>query len=1044
MKRHLLYRIALMLPSVLLAFNSIGQVVINPSDSTGYDEAKRQLTAANTSARALRGGVAQQQTARTSAAATTSALSSPLTAVTGSNGCFIPVDASYTPVPRNDDGSFGPIALPFTFSLYGTNYTRVWINTNGNLTFKAAYSPYSTSGFPFSVPMVAPFWSDVDTSKPITGQIFYKLSATNLIVTWNAVSCYPGVGNKTNSFQAIIGTSTDALLGPGQNVSLRYGDMQWTTGSASGGVDGFGGSPATVGINKGSDQSYVQVGRFSLNNADYDGPGGANDGVDYLDGHCYGLNVSNTSNVPPSPTNLPLNNTVNVACGQTITINPQFLAPEVNQNTVLSVNTGGLCNTTVATTTGISAGASITITGADCNVGTHPLVLTATDDGSPVGVTTVTLTVVVSACCDLQLSAVPTPVSCPSGTDGALNLTVSNGKAPLTYRWTSGTATEDLVGMGAGTYSVTVTDANGCTATGTYTISQVDAVAPTARTHAFRLALGAAGTAALRPADVDDGSFDNCTIASVAVTPNSFTCASVGPNTVTLTITDASGNVSTAPAIVTVVDAIAPTITAPAAVTVSADAGQCSASGVVLGKATAIDNCSGIVVHNDAPAVFPIGTTTVTWTATDASGNAATATQLVQVQDTEQPVLRLPASLVRVAAATACGAVVTFSPSATDNCAGATVVASPASGSTFPVGTTTVQVTATDASGNQRTGSFLVTVNDVIPPSVATRNVSLTLVNGIASLTAAQVDNGSSDACGLAALSLSRTTFSCADLGTNTVTLTATDSHGNVTSAPAVVTVLGSIPAPTITLTPTSSVYTGGVPSTLYLGYGPQTVKLMADGGVSYLWSPAAGLSSKSGASQVFTATTAGTFTYTVTATSASGCTATQRITLTVVDASCGNDNGNNIKVLVCHNGHEICISSNAVDAHLTQHADDQLGPCNAATSAARASAVAAPLTANEDAPFPTPALAATGLLVYPNPTVDQATISFRSPLDGNAQVQVYNLLGQCVATLYKGKVVSGEQYSFSFDSRSLPTGLYECHLVLNGKVEVKRLAIAR
>lgn len=271
-------------------------------------------------------------------------------------------------------------------------------------------------------------------------------------------------------------------------------------------------------------------------------------------------------------------------------------------------------------------------------------------------------------------------------------------------------------------------------------------------------------------------------------------------------------------------------------------------------------------------------------------------------------------------------------------------------------------------------------------------------------------------------------------------------------SAPAVVTVLGSIPTPTIALTPASSVYTGGVASTLYLGYGPQTVKLTAAGGTSYTWSPAAGLSSKTGASPVFTATTAGTFTYAVTATSASGCTATQRITLTVVDAGCGNGNGNNTKVLVCHNGHEICISSNAVDAHLTQHADDRLGPCNAAASAARASgaAAAAPanapatLTANEDAPAPTAALAATELLVYPNPIVDQATVSFRSPLDGNAQVQVYNLLGQCVATLYRGTVANGEPYSFSFDSRSLPTGLYECHLMLNGKVEVKRLAIAR
>jgi len=59
--------------------------------------------------------------------------------------------------------------------------------------------------------------------------------------------------------------------------------MDWTTGSASGGVDGFEGVPATVGINRGVNQNYVQMGRFGQRGADYDGPGNATDGVDWLD-----------------------------------------------------------------------------------------------------------------------------------------------------------------------------------------------------------------------------------------------------------------------------------------------------------------------------------------------------------------------------------------------------------------------------------------------------------------------------------------------------------------------------------------------------------------------------------------------------------------------------------------------------------------------------------------------------------------------------------------------------------------------------------------
>ena len=69
-------------------------------------------------------------------------------------------------------------------------------------------------------------------------------------------------------------------------------------------------------------------------------------------------------------------------------------------------------------------------------------------------------------------------------------------------------------------------------------------------------------------------------------------------------------------------DNIDPTITAPAAVTVNCDAGACSAAAanVTLGSATTADNCSVASTTNDAPNSFPVGTTTVTWTVTDASG----------------------------------------------------------------------------------------------------------------------------------------------------------------------------------------------------------------------------------------------------------------------------------------------------------------------------------------------------------------------------------------------------------------------------------------
>ncbi|MHB8870597.1 MAG: HYR domain-containing protein, partial [Thermoleophilia bacterium] len=113
---------------------------------------------------------------------------------------------------------------------------------------------------------------------------------------------------------------------------------------------------------------------------------------------------------------------------------------------------------------------------------------------------------------------------------------------------------------------------------------------------------------------------------------------------------------------------------------------------------------------------FPVGVTPVTYQATDAAGNIASGSFQVNVQDTTPPELSLPADF-EVEAAGATGASVTFAVQATDLVDPApTLTASPASGDTFPVGPTSVTVSARDAAGNRATGSFLVTVVDRTPP----------------------------------------------------------------------------------------------------------------------------------------------------------------------------------------------------------------------------------------------------------------------------------------------------------------------------------------
>src|SRR5439155_13470685 len=148
-----------------------------------------------------------------------------------------------------------------------------------------------------------------------------------------------------------------------------------------------------------------------------------------------------------------------------------------------------------------------------------------------------------------------------------------------------------------------------------------------------------------------------------------------------------------------------PTISAPANLTdVATDAGKCYATGVALGSAVSGDNCAVANVSNDAPAQFPKGDTTVTWTVSDSSGNTATATQIVTVKDHENPTISAPANLTDVATdAGKCYAtgVLLGTPVTADNCAVANVPNDdPAQ---FLKGDTTVTWTETDSNGKPAT-----------------------------------------------------------------------------------------------------------------------------------------------------------------------------------------------------------------------------------------------------------------------------------------------------------------------------------------------------
>jgi hypothetical protein len=443
-----------------------------------------------------------------------------------------------------------------------------------------------------------------------------------------------------------------------------------------------------------------------------------------------------------------------------------------------------------------------TVTDASGNTATANQTVTVTDNIAP----TITAPAAVTAnpnpgVCYATGVSLGTPVTA----DNCTGLTVTNN-APAQFP------------KGNTTVTWTVTDGVGLTATATQIVTVIDNIAPTitapanvsknvnsGQCYATSVTLGTPVTS------------DNCT-GTITVTNNAPTQYSKGTTTVTWTATDVSGNTATATQIVTVVDNINPTITAPANVTKNVNAGLCYATSVTLGTPTYADNCPGSAVSNNAPTQFPRGVTTVVWTATDASGNTATANQTVTVVDNILPTITAPANVAKTVNAGQCYAtgVTLGTPVTSDNCTVLTVTNN--APTQFNKGTTTVIWTITDAGGNTATANQTVTVTDNILPTITapatiTRNVNSgqCYASGFSLGTPSTSDN-----CpGVTTTSNAPSQF---PIGNTTVTWTATDASGNTATATQLVKVIDNIvpdidfPDPVLVLANTGQCYATNVP----------------------------------------------------------------------------------------------------------------------------------------------------------------------------------------------------------------------------------------
>jgi gliding motility-associated-like protein len=345
--------------------------------------------------------------------------------------------------------------------------------------------------------------------------------------------------------------------------------------------------------------------------------------------------------------------------------------------------------------------------------------------------------------------------------------------------------------IGLNTVTLTVIDMQGNLSTCVATVTVSENTLPIALCQNITIQLDPLGAATITAADIDNGSSDACGIDTMFVSPSVFGCANVGNNNVVLTVVDGSGNTSTCNATVTVVDNLPPVALCTNLNVYLDFMGNASISAADVDNGSA-DAC-GIASMNVTPNTFTcadVGPVNVTLMVTDNNGNVSSCTSVVTVFDTISPLagcqnIVLPLDAVGT---------VTLLPQDVNNASfdacGFTMAVSPNTFDCSNIGPNTVTLTLTDANGNISSCTSVVTIVDNTPPAALCHDLTLSLDPlGNASIVPADVDNGSSDACGIASLSVLPNIFSCNNVGTNFVTLTVTDVNGNISTCVSVVTV---------------------------------------------------------------------------------------------------------------------------------------------------------------------------------------------------------------------------------------------------------------
>ena len=323
-----------------------------------------------------------------------------------------------TDFPANDDGSVAA-NLGFTVNYFGSNYSDVYVNNNGNFTFGNSLGVFSASPLNSAgLKIIAAFWADLDTRGNGSGIVKYATGTVNgrsaFGATWIDVGYYNSNTDKLNSFQIILVDRSDIAVGD-FDIELNYSKVLWESDDSNGGTDGLGGNSARVGYSDGADVNFELPGS-GVNGALIDGGSNAlisNSHNSEVAGRYYFPVRNGDINNPPVLDAIATPQTVTV--GNLLTFTATATDPD-GDTLRFDLENNNATGSTIDANSGV-------FNWTPSSIGSFSVTVKVTDDGSPSQYDTQAVNITVGTICQTQ-TEIPeiecnTLVALYDNTDGA-------------------------------------------------------------------------------------------------------------------------------------------------------------------------------------------------------------------------------------------------------------------------------------------------------------------------------------------------------------------------------------------------------------------------------------------------------------------------------------------------------------------------------------------------------------------------------------------------------------------------------------------------